>query len=327
MSIILFCFIFSIILANKNHPIGHVGNVQLFKTSLLSTNSEDGITQRLVAPLTSSSVIIVDKGAEHVSPAVASIFGDSFSINVSNKGLSTQEESELNKVISNNCAPEVMSFLLYTMTITYVSLKEHECEIKLLEKKHKRCTSGGALVKRMMNCESVRKKYNMQSRKHREDVLTLKMHAKKVSECIEEITKVRFVGERHHEYSPETTQRECTLSDLFSKTHKLFCYKFFYQIASDALANLSKKSLECQTVRLCRSVSKHYRCIVASTDKLESIVRIFGDNIVGINNSVLECTKYLDSTGMQLRYQAGLVRAEETPGLDILIDADVARSN
>ncbi|KAL3128982.1 hypothetical protein CHM_3g1690 [Cryptosporidium hominis] len=247
----------------------------------------------LVTPLGANSAIIVDAGSGSNDNAVLSVFGDAFSTKFDGIMLSDEEKNEMNRIFSNDCNADVMSYLISVLSTLFVSLKRYECELKLLEKSFKACRGHGSLMRRIRKCKEVEERYRQSRRSGRETLNQIKKFGEKTIQCATAISKGLWLAGKHTNVENENSTVQCTEQQLLNEQCRLTTYKVFYSVLLSALISVSVSSSKCKEKRKCRKVSSKCKCIFSTADQIENLINEFEEKITEKTAFIRSCTRYL----------------------------------
>lgn len=315
MSVILFCLILFVVIVRENYLTGYSGSELLSEASLLSAGS--GNEERVISSLSDGSRIVLYKSENPIHPAVEQIFGSSLDIDLDNVGLTEEEKAEIQKVFGNDCSPEIIGYLITVSVNLISSIKENNCEIKLLENKYNSCKHHSALLRRVKNCKSIEARYNSLKRKGRQELRLLKIYDKKTTECVSAISKGLIMMGKFSD-SSQDGERQCTVQELFEFSCRETNLKIYSYIASAVLEKFSKAYANCKETRRCMRISKQCRCTLHTMDQLETAVNVINVQLIGAHASKVACIKYILSSNGGVDHSGITHFPNELPGLGFI---------
>ncbi|EAK89126.1 hypothetical protein [Cryptosporidium parvum Iowa II] len=268
----------------------------------------------LVTPLGANSAIIVDAGSGSNDNAVLTVFGDAFSTQFDEIGLSDEEKNEMSRIFSNDCNADVMSYLISVLSTLFVSLKQYECELKLLEKSYRACRGYGGLMRRIKRCNEVEEKYRQNRRGGRETLSQIKKFGEKTIQCATAISRGLWLAGKHTNVENVDSTVECTEQQLLNEQCSLTTYKVFYSVLLSALISVSVSSSKCKEKRKCRKVSRKCKCIFSTADQIEELINELEKKITDKNAFIRSCTKHLINTSGSVNTNQVRAPSEEIDG-------------
>ncbi|KAJ1614216.1 hypothetical protein OIY81_595 [Cryptosporidium canis] len=293
MGIALVVLILSVIAIRDNFPFEGPSGQLLYKASLLNVKAEGGF---ISSPLGAHSSIVLERNPDSNDPAVTRVFGTSLATQFSDKGLTNEEESELNKVFRTECAPEVFSFLLVVLGEFALAFKEFTCRLKEMESDYNRCRNTRGVMRRLRNCDEIEREYSTVGRKSREARYQMKLYSGKLSTCISSISKGLLLAGKYPAFSDETTPNGCTEQNLFEHSVKLTTLKFYYELLILLLTKMNESASKCKRRRRCGRLSKWCRCMLSAHDNIETQTVTIQESIQDENEFLSGCTKFLLNT-------------------------------
>ncbi|KAJ1609174.1 hypothetical protein OJ253_1658 [Cryptosporidium canis] len=282
-----------VIAIRDNFPLEGPGGQLLYKASLLNVKAEGGF---ISSPLGAYSSIILDKNPDSDDPAVTRVFGTTLTTQFSDKGLTNEEERELNKVFNTECAPEVFSFLLIVLGEFALTLKELTCTLKKLERSYNRCTHTRGLMRRLRNCDEVEREHSTVSKRHRESKYNMKLYSGKLLSCINRVSKGLLLVGIYPSPSDETTPNECTEQNLLDSSAKLTTLKFYNELLILLLTKINESASKCKQRRRHGRFSKWCRCMLSAHENVKTQMASIQESMQIEGEFLSGCTKFLLNT-------------------------------